>query len=222
MADQRDHQQDSLFREIDEELRQEHYAKLWGKYGNVIIGAAVALVLGVAGYQGWHHYDVTTRQEQGSRFAQALEEASKDPAKGAQEFAALAKDGTAGYALLAKLQEAGLKARSGDPNGAVALYDAVIADGGIDKVYRDLALLQRVMVQMDGGDPAALLAELAPLTDAGSAWRHSARELSAVLALKTGDTAKAVDLLRGLAEDSATPPDMRERAGELLAHLGKD
>ena len=42
--------QDSLFREIEEDLRQEHWAKLWKRYGNYAVGAVFALVLSVAGY----------------------------------------------------------------------------------------------------------------------------------------------------------------------------
>ncbi|MCH7664263.1 MAG: hypothetical protein IH859_10405 [Chloroflexi bacterium] len=42
MADQT---QDSFLREIEEELRQERYAKLWKKYGNYLIAAALAFVL---------------------------------------------------------------------------------------------------------------------------------------------------------------------------------
>ena len=41
-------EQENLFKEIDEDLRQERFAKLWKKYGPYIISAAVALVL-VAG-----------------------------------------------------------------------------------------------------------------------------------------------------------------------------
>ena len=52
MAD-RDPEQDNLFKEIDEDLRQQKYADLWKKYGKFVIGAAVALVVGVASLKGW-------------------------------------------------------------------------------------------------------------------------------------------------------------------------
>ena len=43
MADQNP-EKDSFFKEIDEELRQESYAKLWKKYGKYLIGIAVIFV----------------------------------------------------------------------------------------------------------------------------------------------------------------------------------
>ncbi len=45
---------DFLFEEIDDELRQDRAHKLWRAYGQYVIGAVLALVIGVAGYQGWH------------------------------------------------------------------------------------------------------------------------------------------------------------------------
>ena len=38
-----------LFREIEEELRQERFEKLWRSYGRYVIGAAVAVVVAVGG-----------------------------------------------------------------------------------------------------------------------------------------------------------------------------
>ena len=38
-----DHTEDSLIREIDDELRQDQFHKLWNRYGKLIL-AAVALV----------------------------------------------------------------------------------------------------------------------------------------------------------------------------------
>jgi len=92
--------QEGIFREIDEELRQEHYAKLWRRYGKVVIAAAVLLVAGVAGYQGWRSWDANMRKADGERFAaaQALARA-QDPSGAEAAFAKLAGDASGGYAL---------------------------------------------------------------------------------------------------------------------------
>ena len=55
--------EDGIFREIDEELRQENFAKLWKKYGNLIIAGAIVLVVAVGGYQGWRNYDLNARTD---------------------------------------------------------------------------------------------------------------------------------------------------------------
>ena len=43
-----------IFREIDEELRQERFEKLWQSYGKYIIAAIVAVVVGVGGCKAFN------------------------------------------------------------------------------------------------------------------------------------------------------------------------
>ena len=42
---------ESLFREVDEEVRQEQYKKIWSQYGNIFIALCLLIVLGVARYK---------------------------------------------------------------------------------------------------------------------------------------------------------------------------
>lgn len=212
---------DSLFREIDEELRQEHYAKLWKKYGNHVIGAALALVVGVAGFQGWRHYDVSTRTDEGMRFAAAQRLMQEDQNEAAaQSFGRLAAESSAGYALLARFQEAAILARQGDQAGSIAAYRELAEDTGIDALYRDLALVLGALHEIDTVDRAALSQRMAPLTADDNPWRYSAREIIAVLAQRGGDVSKARELYSGLANDVAAPSGIRSRAQEMLAILG--
>ena len=214
--------QDSLFREIEEDLRQEHWAKLWKRYGNYFVGAVLALVLSVAGYQGWRAYDIATRQSDGERFAAALKLADdKQTQAAAEAFAGLAADATAGYALLTRFQEAALLAKRGEPAAAAAAYADLAQDSGVDAVYRDLAVILGAFHEMNGPGAGDLSARLAPLTADGNPWRHSAKELIAVLAARAGDRTKARALFTALAADATAPQGIRARAGEMLAILGQ-
>ncbi len=214
--------EDSLFREIEEDLRQEHWAKLWKRYGNYGIGAVLALVLSVAGYQGWRAYDIATRQSDGERFAAALKLAGdKQTQAAAEAFAGLAADATAGYALLARFQEAAVLAKRGEPAEAAAAYTDLAQDPGVDAVYRDLAVILGTFHEMNGPGAGDLSARLAPLTADGNPWHHSAKELIAVLAARAGDRTKARTLFTALAADAMAPQGIRARAGEMLAILGQ-
>ncbi len=92
-------------------------------------------------------------------------------------------------------------------------------DGGIDELYAGLAGLYYVLNRIDTGDPAALAERLAPLSDAESPWRFSAREFSALLAIRQGDPDKAVEIYTQLADDAQTPTGARARAAEMLRAL---
>lgn len=212
--------QDSLFREIEEDLRHERWTKLWKRYGTYAAGAVLALVLSVAGYQGWRAYDIATRQSDGERFAAALKLAGdKQTQAAAEAFAGMAADATAGYALLARFQEAALMAKRGGP--AAEAYADLAQDPGVDAVYRDLAVILGAFHEINGPGTGDLSARLAPLTADGNPWRHSAKELTAVLAVRTGDRTKARALFTALAADATAPQGIRARAGEMLAILGQ-
>jgi hypothetical protein len=117
-----DQLQDSLLREIDDELRHEKYAKLWKKYGKYVVAFAVLLVVGVAGYQGWRSWDLKTRTEQSNRFLAALDlRANGDLESARKALAELAGDAGKGYATLARFQEAALMENLGDGKAQLPL-----------------------------------------------------------------------------------------------------
>jgi hypothetical protein len=210
-----------IFREVDEDLRRERAEKLWQKYGGYVVGAALGIVLTTAGYVGWQNYTESRRIAEGDRYAAAL--ALVRPGQetaGADALARAAEETSIGYATLARLREATLRAEAGDLAQAVAILDALAADDDIETVYRDLAVLLSVMHQMNGGDQATLGERLAPLTADANPWRFSALEVSGLLAFRSGDRTGARETFARLADDAASPPGIRARAAEMLAILG--
>ena len=100
-----------FIREIDEDLRRENLEKLWRKYGIYALGLAVVIVLAIAAYTGWRHYSENYRVERAREYESALQLVAAGDAKAADALAALATDDD-GYAALAKLQAAALKAKA--------------------------------------------------------------------------------------------------------------
>tara|TARA_Y100001936_G_scaffold247655_1_gene293979 strand:+ start:45236 stop:45886 length:651 start_codon:yes stop_codon:yes gene_type:complete len=213
-----------IFREIDEELRQERFEKLWQRYGKLVIGAAVAIVLAVAGYKAFEHYQTKQRETQSAQFAAAsklLAEGKKTDA--AALFAALSRDGNQGYAVLSRFHQASIKAETGDLDGALTLYDEIAADNDVDKSLRDAAVIFSVSRQVDGGasERAKLDARLKPLMEEKGPWRHSANELSGLLALQAGDNVVAREMFTKIADDPDAPQNLRTRASQILAVIPK-
>lgn len=208
-----------IFREVDEDLRRDRAAKLWRRFGPVIIAAAVATVAATAGYVAWQRWQTARNQEQtaelGRALSQALPPGATEPAANAVELLAGAAARTDGaHALLARFYEAGIRIRQGDRDGAIAIYDQLAGAQG-DPLFRDLAQLLAVQHQVDSGDPQQLLTRLTPLLAADNPWNWSARELAGLLAARAGDTARAHGLFRQLADDLQTPAGIRSRATEL-------
>ncbi len=217
MADNSD---TGLLREIDEELRQEHYASLWKRFGNYVIAAIVMLIVGVAGYKTWQSYDLSQRNDAGVRFAAAVSQAEQGNADQAfDQFNVLINDAPSGYKLMAQFRAAGVLVEQGKNELAALAYDEISADSSVNKEYRDLAILLAVSNRLDQGSPQELSAILAPLTVADNPLRYSALEASAILALRNNDKLAAKDILNQLSEEPNTPVGISSRALELLAAL---
>jgi hypothetical protein len=211
-----------IFREVDEEVRKDRLTALWKKYGYLVIAAAVAVVLGTAASVGWREYQASVRDEEAAAFAAAMDKLNApEGGNGALgDLAALAADGDTGYALLARLQEAGAQIKAGDRAAAVATYDAIAEDGDHAALYRDLARLLAAMALLDDGPATAVQGRINALKGADNPWRYNARELDALLAVREGRRDDAVNGLQGLADDTEAPPAIRGRARQMLTVLG--
>ncbi len=211
-----------FIREVDEELRRENWEILWKKYGKMIIAAALALVLGTAAVVGWREFDRNQRRAAGDRFGAVIAEVENTPdsAKAADLLANYISDAPDGYGMLARLREAKLRADAGERETAIGLYDSLASDSSVEPLFRDLAALYSVRMQIEDGDAASLSARLATLAADGNPWRYTARELQAVLALKGGDAAGARAIFTSLADDMDAPDSLRTRATEMLRAMG--
>ncbi|MGP1395199.1 MAG: tetratricopeptide repeat protein [Inquilinaceae bacterium] len=208
-----------VFREIDEELRQDRAKRLWKKYGIWITGVAALILIAAVGYVGWGNYQDSVQRRETASLADALTVAETDPQAGIDALSAFAENAGAGRETLARLQEAALHAEIGDRDGATAIYRALAADGGTPALWRDLALLLAVWSDLEGGDAAALTQELAPLAEDDSPWRFSARELTGLLMIESGDRAGAQTLFVALAADPQAPSGIRRRAEDIVSLL---
>lgn len=214
--------QESLLREIDEDLRRQRYGELWRRFGVYIVAVIIVLLIGIAGYQFWQYRTRSVEEEASARFSAAMALAQTDRAAAERELAALAEGGPAGVAALAGLRQAALLAEGGDVQAARAAYQQVQRTAGT-ALYRDLAVIRETMLALQAEavplDADAIAAKLEPLKATSNAWHLSARELSAVIAARTGRIGEARTLLSELAGDQQVPPDMRERAQQLLTQL---
>jgi len=211
-----DHELEGLMSEIETDLREEELKKIWKNYGGVIIAFVVAVVVGVAGFQFYRQAEATQRDQAARNYEAAIKtQEGGNTDEALKQFAALANEAPTGYATMARLAQASLQLQKNDIDGALANYKTLAADTKADPVFRDLATLLGVLHGLDREDPKTLEAQLTPLTSPTNAFNHSALELTALLAAKQGDAARAVKTLAQLTADPQTPVSMRQRAEDL-------
>ncbi len=211
-----------IFEEVDEELKEENFKKLWDRYGRYLVAAVVLIVAGTAANVGWRSYTTDRQETFGAQFYSAVDLAEQGKlTDAAAALAVLSEDADVGYAMLARFREAAIRRSSGETAVAVDIYDAIAADETVETLYRDLATLLSVMTQADNGDIAAMITRLTPLAEAGP-WRHTAGEYLGLFALRQGDTTAARQHFQKIADDMVDAPlGARQRAAELLRTLDK-
>lgn len=208
-----------IFREVDEEVRREQLKKLWDRYGNYVVVAAVLLVAAVAAWRAYMWWEARKAAETGAAFeaATALAEAGKrNEAEAA--FAKIAADGTAGYRHLARMREAAELAQS-DAKAAITAYDQIAADRAVGPVLQDLAALRAAALLIDTGALEEAQRRLEPLAANDRTFRHTAREFLVLAAWRAGDTAAAKRWFDLIMTDAQTPAATRSRV-EMLMALG--
>jgi len=206
-----------IFSEVDEEVRREQLKKLWERYGIVIIGACVAVVVAVAGWRAYEWYEGKKAAQAGAAFEAAIALSNQDKTKEAGEaFAKVGADGTSSYRMLAKLREAAELSKS-DAKAAVAIYDGLAGDSRLGQPMRDLAAVRAATVLLDSAAYEEIRKRLEPLTASDRTFRHSARATLALSAWHANDSAAMRRWTDMILADAETPAGTRGQIQMLLA-----
>jgi hypothetical protein len=208
-----------LFDEVDEEVRREQLKKLWDRYSIYIVAAALLIIAAVGGWRGYQYLEAKKAAEAGAAFDKAVELSEQNKhAEAEAAFNDLAAKAPSGYRLLARLRAAA-EAANREPQAAAKLYDDIAADRSVAAPEQDLAKVRAAGLLLETASYPNMLARLEPATGPGAAFRHTARELLALSALRVNDAAAARRWLDVIAADGETPPSLRSRADAMQALL---
>jgi hypothetical protein len=208
-----------LFDEVDEEVRREQLKKLWDRYSIYIVAAALLIIAAVGGWRGYQYLEAKKAAEAGAAFDKAVELSEQNKhAEAEAAFNDLAAKAPSGYRLLARLRAAA-EAANREPQAAAKLYDEIAADRSVAAPEQDLAKVRAAGLLLETASYPSMLARLEPATGAAAAFRHTARELLALSALRANDAAAARRWLDVIATDGETPPSLRSRADAMQALL---
>ena len=199
-----------FFKELEEDIREERIYNLWHKYGNYVIGLALAIVLGTAAYVIWQYGKNKAQVRRHVSFSQAVELVNQGKkAEALKAFHDLA-DEKGGYGKLAQLYEASLLSNP-EP-----LYTKIsnenVADPALNK-------LPKILMAARALDRPEVLTALEPLTAPHNAWAPLSLELLALADLKRGDSEKAAKLYIRILKEATLTSDEKMRAHMMLSQL---
>ena len=208
-----------LFDEVDEEVRREQLKKLWDQYSIYIVAGALLIIAAVGGWRGYEYLEGKKAAEAGAVFDKAVELSEQNKHTEAEAaFSDLAAKAPSGYRMLARLRAAA-EAANRDPQAAAKMYDEIAADRSVGAPEQDLAKIRAAGLLLESASYPNMLARLEPATAPGATFRHTARELLALSALRANDTTAARRWRDVIAGDGETPPSLRSRAEAMQALL---
>ncbi len=213
---------ESILREVDQELAEERQWAFFTRNGPVVIGVAAAVVLVVAGVQIWNAQKSSAAARSAAAYQAALTALEEDPAAGRAALQAFSEGAPKGYAILAEMRRAGALAANGERTQALAIYREIYEGRGAPKRLAQLARLRAALLALEDGRDA-VMADLGELEADPSALGFHAREIAGVAALEAGDYATAINIFDAMIASLETPRALRARAEEFaaLAEAGK-
>lgn len=215
MADQFD----AFQKEVEEDLQREKFQRFLKDNQNAILGAALAVVVGVGGWKLMEARRQSAAEAQSARFAAASRLIADNKAEDGQKALAALAASRDTYGALALLRLAGVEAAAGRRDEAVRHYDAVPSTSGVDPMLAGLARLQAAMLKADTADWTEMQNRLNDLAADSSPWRHNARELLGMAAVKAGKSDEARKEFERLLADRSTPQTIAERVNMMMAML---
>jgi hypothetical protein len=205
---------DSFIEEVTEEVRRDRLFAVFRKYGWI----AGLLVLGLVGGTVWTEWSKSRAEARAEAFGDALIDALDQgtPAERREALQAIPTDG----AQTALLQLIIASDPDEDPAATLAALDKVANDATVPVVYRDLAVLRRVLV---GGVDLPLAdrrSALQSIAQPGRPYRTLAEEVLAYLLVEEGKLDEAIAAMTTLIQDQEASSALRARLGQMVTALG--
>ena len=213
---------DDIFKEVDEELREERLTKIWKRIGPYVIGILSGTIIITSAVIGYREYDETQRQNWGVQFAEAMNLSEEGNWQESLDlFETLTEKTNLGYKTLSLFQAASLYARNGNKEKALEIYQSLESEA-LDENFRDLATLMLIYLQFDNADPEILEKRIEKLASKGNPWYYNAVELKGFLFAKQKNKEKQIEIFNILSKDNKAPEGVRTRANDMLAILGEE
>lgn len=214
-----------IFREIDEELKQERYEKLWRLYGKYVIGSAVLIVLLVAGWKIWERDQTKTRLAEGVRFASAFESLNGDKQNSENaigKFHDIGTNNNSGYGILAQFYEAAILAEASRVEESINVFEKISRNSSVPPSLQGLAKILGALNALRSPtiDPKEVIKRIEPMTIAGRPYRHVGLEILAFAELKLNNVEKAQAHYRAIIDDAEANAGIRGRAAQMLKIIG--
>lgn len=224
---------DEFLEEVEHDIRQEKYRKLWEQYGKHVTTSITAVLVVLAGYSLWSNHQDRQQLKNSDYYVTAQHHMAEG--KLSQALALLKEIQPAGfmstaqgntYYLLAKFSQGAILQEPGDQQNiakAIEIYKGLSVDKSVPSLWKSMAILQvvRLQFQQDPTKASELIKTLAPLTEEGHPLQALAMEQTGVMLQQMGKTTEAADVFVKLVQMKDAPEGVNMRAQIMVQQLGR-
>ena len=208
----------SIFEEIDEELKQDKMYAALKKHKNTITYTLGAIVLAIIAYSSWY----SKKQQHLEAITTALVDILRDPAseKSAALLGSLEEDAPSEIKPLLAILKCGKNLQVASVAGGgkdMAELLALSKQNGVDIVWKDLALL--VYASYNPVSSGQLIPELTPLTEENRPFKFMAMELLAFLYLNENKTERAMEYFQKILDHRDAPNTLKSIITMISNHI---
>lgn len=208
---------DEFLEEVQNDIRQEKYMRIWEQYGKIISSAVTGVIVLVAAFTLWQNYSHKKQLELSDKFLHAqnyMYQGKFDEAVAI--FDSMGTSNTKVYGYLRDFQKAAILLASSDAEKhaqATKIYEEAMANSSLPQSIRDLARLLFAKVGIAAGKTVEDTRKvLEPLLVEGQSWRFFALEMISEMQFKAGEIEKSLEGFAEIARSTNVPEGIMLRA----------
>ncbi len=197
---------EGIFREVDEAVRNEKFQQLWDAVGKYVIWLTGAVIILTIVYVLWNNHVESKQEDMTFALYEAVKLAEKgNNAQALKIIEELSESGSVPFETLSKIWLVKLKYNMGDEKTARELAEDFSKDSTMPKPYREW-----FHIYLSGNTIAD------EKTSGNSFYRFTEMEQRALQLIKDNKLQEAASIYSRIANDAEAPPTMRQRASTIL------
>ena len=208
----------NIIREVEEEVRQDDYKRLWNKYKKYILSIIIISLTVVTSVNLFKLNKEKKIKKQSELFFQASEYINNEEYETAKEILRKINNSqTSGYSDLSFLYLIDLV---NNKKINLDLKELIVEK---DSLFYGLITLQRFNAQINN-DISSIenISDIVDLAKPSSSWKYLAHELLSAYYLKKNDTDKALQSLKTIVDSKDSSEFIRERTKTIIETIKKD
>ena len=213
-----DEMTDAFIQEVTEDVKNDNLKAFWNKYGLYIVLFVVISVSAAVGFEtirAWHQKQLQAKTE--AYISAMVQEGNYENSINALEKIASGNYGI--YSQLARIQIADILFEQNKLDEALEMLETISDNDELSPRVRSLASLKLATYKIDTATPEELNKLLTPVANAENAWSPLAKDMLAMVAIKTGDFEVAKSIYNELLQNENVSDNFRSHVQDMLSAL---